>query len=265
MILCADDYGLRDDIDSAILELCAARRLSAVSCMVGLDRCDPARLKTLLLHQQSVDIGLHLCFTDEGLPWSGAAARSRAQVLPSYGTLLKRALTGQIKPEEMLEWVAVQYELFLQKAGRGPDHIDGHLHAHQLPGIREAVMNFVLSLPERQRPYVRNTATSLRSFWRRRLPWRKAALIGAFGATLRRRLRRAGVRTNQGFAGVYDFAQWRRYSEYLPGWADCLAGHPDGIIVVHPGKTEEWRKHEYLALQGFPFPPGTPNRFKAET
>src|SRR4051812_45503662 len=34
MILCADDYGLSHDIDRAILDLCRAGRLTAVSCMV---------------------------------------------------------------------------------------------------------------------------------------------------------------------------------------------------------------------------------------
>src|SRR2546422_7241019 len=39
MILCADDYGLSEDIDRAILELCRSGRLTAVSCMVALERC----------------------------------------------------------------------------------------------------------------------------------------------------------------------------------------------------------------------------------
>ena len=70
MIICADDYGLREDIDRAILELCNRRRLTAVSCMVLFERCNAGALKRLLAHEGNVDIGLHLCLTDEGLPLS---------------------------------------------------------------------------------------------------------------------------------------------------------------------------------------------------
>ena len=52
MILCADDYGLSEDIDRAILELCRSGRLTAVSCMVALERCSAESLRELLAHQK---------------------------------------------------------------------------------------------------------------------------------------------------------------------------------------------------------------------
>src|SRR5260221_6226051 len=61
MIVCADDFGLRDDINSAVLELCGLGKLSAVSCMVVLERCSLTAVKPLLVHQGRIDIGLHLC------------------------------------------------------------------------------------------------------------------------------------------------------------------------------------------------------------
>src|SRR6266536_4724549 len=74
MIVCADDYGLRDDINEAILELAGLRKLSAVSCLVALDRCGSGTMKKLLRHDAALDIGLHLCLTDEGLPLSASRA-----------------------------------------------------------------------------------------------------------------------------------------------------------------------------------------------
>ena len=261
MIVCADDYGLRDDIDEAILELCLRGKLTAVSCMVAFERCTSDTLTRLRQHEAHVDLGLHLCLTNEGLtrslvpPTPGLIADP-----PSYPRLLKTAFTGRVPPRRIRDEVAMQYELFLTKCGRAPNHIDGHLHVHQLPGVRDGLLDFVLSLPPERRPYIRNTALPLPNLWRNRLPWLKAALVAAFGSRMKVKLRAAGVATNQGFAGVYDFRQYNRYPGYLPRFVNCLV-EPTGILVVHPGKNENWRQQEYAALDNFAFPAGSPNRF----
>lgn len=246
MIICADDYGLREDIDEAILELCGARKLSAVSCMAALRRCDAAAMTRLLKHQSHVDVGLHLCLTDEGLPLSFSESTLSEQ--RSFSVLLRRALLGQVRPQDVYRLVSIQYELFVQKSGRTPSHIDGHLHAHQLSSVRRGLLDFVLSLAPANRPYIRNTQLAIGEVRRRGLPWRKAALIGWFGARMKRSLRTAGVQTNEGFAGIYEFADWRRYPEYLPKFAASLHD-ANGILVVHPGLKEEWRKQECAALR----------------
>jgi len=63
MIVCADDYGWSDDVNRAIVELVAARRVSAVSCMAGLPHCAPDNLKPLLEHADHIDVGLHFTVT----------------------------------------------------------------------------------------------------------------------------------------------------------------------------------------------------------
>ena len=77
MIICADDYGMRADIDRAILELCGDGRLSAVSCMVLFERCDGAALEKLRAHEAHTDLGLHFCLTDENLPLSVPLDKTR--------------------------------------------------------------------------------------------------------------------------------------------------------------------------------------------
>jgi predicted glycoside hydrolase/deacetylase ChbG (UPF0249 family) len=259
MIICSDDFGLRDDINRAILELCRSRKLSAVSCMVALERCSPGSLKDLLACQNTVDIGLHLCLTDEALPlcprWTGAP-----KTLPPYVLLLRHALQRKINREEIALEIAGQYELFLEKSGRRPDFIDSHLHVHQLPTVREALLEFVQKLPIGSRPYVRNTRERLRELWKRRLPWVKAAFIGALGSKMSKRLVSAGISTNEGFAGIYDFRRWRNYPEYLPAFLGCLSA-PKGMLVVHPGFDEDWRGQEFQTLRKFPFATSLPNRF----
>jgi predicted glycoside hydrolase/deacetylase ChbG (UPF0249 family) len=259
MIVCADDFGFGDDIDGAILELCASGRLSAVSCATPLQRCSPQMLKQLRACEGQVDIGMHLCLADETLQLANSAARGLG--LPKYRLFLRRAILGQVKPRDVAAKVSAQYVQFVEKCGRRPDFIDGHLHVHQLPGVRAGLIEFVLSLPAEGRPYIRNTRLRLRKLWKRRLPWLKAASIGAFGARMLAELRAAGLATNQGFAGVYNFRDWRRYPQYLPRFVQCL-DNPNGILVVHPGNNAEWRRQELEALRGFTFPSGTPTRFR---
>ncbi len=262
MIICADDYGLSDDIDQAILELCSSQRLSAVSCMVALERCDAALLAKLRRHENVVDVGLHLVFADETLSRpAGALAESSPPYFPAYGPHLRRTLTGRVSAMEAFQQVSSQYELFLKKCGRNPDFIDGHLHTHQLSGVRQGLINFVLTLPAGQRPYVRNTHGPLRQVRRARLPLLKAAFIGAFGQRMRAQLQTAGLRTNEGFTGIYDFGDWRRYRELFPRFVAALP-NPNGMLVVHPGGREDWRRQEFNTLREFPFAPGSPNRFQ---
>ncbi len=260
MIVCADDYGFAGDIDSAILELCASGKLSAVSCATALEECNPQTLKALREHEPHVDIGLHLCFADEALNVTDSAGRT-APRLPPYRVLLRQAMFRRISPAEIAANTAAQYGQFLEKCGRKPDFIDGHLHAHQLPGIRDGLIEFVQSLPIGSQLYIRNTSLPLRELRKRALPQLKAAAIGMFGTRMLAELRVAGFATNPGFAGIYDFRQSREYPHYLPRFVDCL-NHPNGILVVHPGRNEEWRRQELEALRAFNFPSGTPNRFR---
>ncbi len=261
MIVCADDFGLTEDINLAILELCGLGRLSAVSCMVTLPQCTRGPMQDLLHHQATVDIGLHLYLADRNSPVSASVDGARATVaVPSYTIFLRRALLRQAQSRNVVAQVSAQYHLFVEKFGRRPDFIDGHLHVHQLPGVREGVIQFALSLPESYRPYIRNTRMELGELRRRQLPWFKAAFIGRFGAIMAKQLIAAGLATNRGFAGIYDFQKWTRFPEYLPRFADHLRDF-NGLLVTHPGSEQDWRRQEFETLRRFSFRQGKPNRF----
>src|SRR5215472_15124734 len=102
MIVCADDYGLRDDIDRAILALVEGGRLSAVSCVVAFERCSSSALAKLLAFGPRIDVGLHFCLTNENLPLSApsASAFSRDR-FPQYGSLLRHSLLGRASRQEI--------------------------------------------------------------------------------------------------------------------------------------------------------------------
>lgn len=263
MIICADDYGLAEDIDSAILQLCSEGRLTAASCMVVLERCSPPALSRLLAFDGKVDIGLHFCLTSENLPLSRWPSGENASApMPSFRVLFRSSLMRRLNRNEIRNQLAAQYELFLKKCNRPPDFIDGHLHIHQLPGVREEVVAFARNLPERSRPYIRNTYLQLKLLRARGLPWLKAAFIGAFGKRMKHLLENAGLETNPGFAGIYDFADWSRYETYLPGFISCLQS-ANGLLVTHPGTREKWRQQEFINLRKAAFNQ-PPKRFQRE-
>jgi hypothetical protein len=265
MIVCADDYGLSGDIDEAILTLAESRRLSAVSCMVLLERLEANGLARLRAHESHLDLGLHLCLTDESLPLSPLpGASSPPARLPQFKDLFSKAIRRNVNTLELLRQVSGQYQLFVEKTSRRPDYIDGHLHVHQLPGIREALIEFLLSLPAGSRPYIRNTWASPIKLWRLGLPWLKSSLIGCFGVSMLRKLQGAGLATISGFAGSNDFSEWEQYPAYFPKFAASL-GHPNGILVVHPGSKEAWRAQEFSVLREFAFASGQPQRFEKAT
>src|SRR5215475_4096369 len=100
MIVCADDYGFRDDINDAILELCALGKLSAVSCATAVGDCSRNVLTALRAHESRVDIGLHLCLADETLEVTDSAGKA-APTLPAYRVFVRQAVLRQVRPADI--------------------------------------------------------------------------------------------------------------------------------------------------------------------
>src|SRR5690349_13666508 len=120
MITCADDYGLRQDIDDAIIDLIDLGRVSAVACLVGFERCDTRAMSALAKRKSSIDIGLHFVMTREEQAFSGSPAIPRGAACPfgSFEVLLVQALMGGVSRQFAARHLAAQYELFVQKCGR---------------------------------------------------------------------------------------------------------------------------------------------------
>ncbi len=259
MILCADDFGLQADIDEAILELCALGKLSAVSCLVLFQRCCADRLRELRRFRERLDLGLHLCLTAEPAALSPRNNGAEPILFSSFTDCLRNTFGGTVGKARLLREISAQHETFVSMTGLDPDYIDGHLHIHQAPIVSEALIEFVLSLPEKRRPYIRNTRMPVRQLRRHRLPWLKAWVVGKFGQRMADRLRSAGLRTNSGFAGIYGFERTRRFESYFPRFINCL-DNINGILVVHPGRNETWRRHEFETIGATDFAP-PPNKF----
>jgi predicted glycoside hydrolase/deacetylase ChbG (UPF0249 family) len=256
IVLNADDFGLAPGIDAAILDLLGRGRLSGVSAMTAAPLWE-ADGPQLARFAATADIGLHLDVT--GVPALIRGGRPRNNGLPfTFAEVQAAAWTGRIDSDAVLDALHAQWRRFRDVAGRAPSHLDSHLHVHQLTGIRRAVLAFVDSLSEGERPYLRTCVERPGTILRRNAHTPRALAFAWAGASLARGLRQRGVATNDGFAGAYDFAAadygmlFRRFLKHV---------RDRTIVVCHPGEGEApgdpvaaARMREYAYLGGAQMP-----------
>ena len=225
IVVCADDYGLESGVDAAIVELASKGRLSATGCLVtapGFVQSASA-LKAL-----PIDVGLHLNFTENlGPPGS----------YRYLGALIAAAYSGRLSAQAVRAQIDQQLDLFHAHVNRAPDFIDGHLHVHQLPVIREQLVEALRVRYPGRLPWLRDTRpTHLSSS----LPWMqriKAHVIGALGARAFSALaQRIGAEQNNGFAGAYDFSRAHPdYAWMLDQWLHQACAWT--VLMTHPAKS----------------------------
>lgn len=222
--VCADDFGLGEEIGSAILDLAWAQRVSAVSCLVN----GPAwrrQAHLLLPLPRSLQRGLHFNLT-EGRPLS-AALRQVWPTLPPLPRLLRGAMLRRLPLAAIhAEWRA-QWQALVHETGRTPDFVDGHQHVHHLPGVREIVLAAVAAadcpVAVRSTGRVAGPASPL-----------KRLLIEATGGwALQRQLERRRMPHNEVLLGAYDF----RDADYRGLMRQWLRAAPSrgALLFCHPG------------------------------
>lgn len=221
LIISADDYAQSAAIDRGILSLVEQSRISAFSCLVLSPRWPDAASRITPALRSQADVGLHLDFTQyeqaARSPLSWLIAKSLARALP------RKAIRAAI---------ITQLNHFEDALGNAPDYIDGHQHVHQLPQIRDELVDVMV-----QR-------------YRHRLPWLRIArppasdgfkgwVIGSLGSSALSRLaRRHGIRHNRHLFGVYDFqGSASAYGERLAGWLAAAAVQKStGVLMCHPAE-----------------------------
>jgi predicted glycoside hydrolase/deacetylase ChbG (UPF0249 family) len=239
IVVCGDDFGMNADIDEGMIALAGMGRLSAVSCLaLGPSFAVNARRLAPL----NVDIGLHVNFTESLMPG--------AEPMPTLSRLILNAYTGRLDGEWIEAQLERQFDAFEAAFGRAPDYVDGHQHVHQLPGIRERLLQLLKRRYGARMPWLRQTAPGMQFG----IPMKeaiKARVIGALGAAaLARQARQDGMRTNRRLLGVYGFAGGkRRYADLLQNWlfnardCDLLMCHPamgnqDGCAMSRQRRAE---------------------------
>ncbi|TAN37327.1 MAG: ChbG/HpnK family deacetylase [Verrucomicrobia bacterium] len=266
MMICADDFGLAPDVDEAVLRLAAEGKVSAVSVMVAL-LAEPTPALAALAHlHDRLDIGLHLVLTDEpGLtPSERNDSLHRNGRFPSFGNLLGRSLTARLRAADAHREIAAQFDWFKHLFDFTPDFLDGHRHVQQFFGVRRGLLDFMRALPAAERPYVRNAHEPLAAIFRRGVAPLKCCGISLPGAAFRRLLLAQGVATNDGFAGICDYRDWKNYPVALQGFLRH-ARSGNYLIMAHPGLREDWRRAEFEGLLAAKWPSGEPSRFRRAT
>lgn len=261
LLLCADDYGLSPGVNAAIRDLIAQGRLTATSVMSLCPhwRSGAAALREL---KDKADVGLHFTLTDQP-PLGAMPTLAPDGRLPPLGWLMGWAYRGKLNAPaaraEIRDELLRQIAAFTEAWGAPPDYIDGHQHIHQLPGIRDAVVEALATLPG---AYVRLCGEPVAAVLRRGVAVPKTLLIGGLGGGLGRMARARGIPANDRFAGVYDFAGSRPFAELMPRFLDGIGGRT--LVMVHPGLPDEElrrvdtlvepRRAEYDYLRGPEFP-----------
>lgn len=243
--VCIDDFGLHPGVNEASAKLVQHGRAHAVGAMVGAPvfREGGAILRAADAH--GVDIGLHLDLTEHPLR-PGSRRSLRGWIVASY---LRLVDTQALRDE-----ITAQFDAFEQVVGHGPAYVDGHQHVHQLPGVREHLLDELAKRDPAARTWLRSTLAPAAA------GASKSRVIEALGsAALADAVLRLGHRQNAHLLGVYDFKGGAdRYRALLQGWmqvasdGDLLMCHPSTRTLTGDAITDA-RCIEYGVLSGDAF------------
>ena len=210
-------------VDDAIVELAAKGCLTATSVLVDAQIPIEAIVR---IRQQPIDLGLHLNLTeslgDVGLD----------QVLP-LKTLIIKSHLRRLSTRWLRGRIEDQLDRFETYFGRAPDYVDGHLHIHQLPQVRTALVQSLRSRHLEKHFWIRDTLalTDVQQSFGERF---KAWVVGHLGmSALRSRMALCGWTGNRGFLGVYDFTRATEpYELMMRRWLTRC--QPATLIMTHP-------------------------------
>jgi predicted glycoside hydrolase/deacetylase ChbG (UPF0249 family) len=228
IILCADDFALTPGISRSIVDLALRGRLSAISCMTCMPHWaeHAVWLKPLI---GKIDIGLHLTLVDEA-PITGMPHTAPNGKLPSISTLIVRSYLGLLDLDEIEVETAAQFSAFERALGIPPSHVDGHLHTHVLPGIRDIVLRRAAQCTPK--PWVRNVYDPLSQILRRGIARPKALILNTLGKALAQDVS-WHQRMNDGFSGLYGLGGHEAYADYFQKFVASDAQRH--VVMCHPG------------------------------
>lgn len=227
LIINADDFGWTDGHNLAVERAHLHGALSHASLLCNGEAFDGA--VALSRRCPGLGVGVHLTLS-EGRPLlpPGRVASLLAQdgaFHDSVAPLLRRALSGRLRPEEAeAEWDAQIGRA--RDAGLHLTHLDSHKHVHLLPPL----LDVAVRLARRHGvPYLRLPLEAPRPQTLRRPGW---VALSALCLRARGRLRQAGLRHADRFVGF-------SYSGGVDGQrlrAMVAAGRPGEVleVMVHP-------------------------------
>ncbi len=246
MIINADDYAMDASVNAAILDLAGQGIVTATSAMV-LSPTWPEAAEAL--KDAPLSRGLHLDFTS---PFAGEAFPRQ-----SITGMTIKSHAGALDKAHLRRAIDRQLALFEARMKAAPDFVDGHQHAHHLPGVAEALVAVL-----RERYGAEAGRIGLRICVSRRWRGVKASIIGRTGAFRLAALAAGpGHSTNTDFAGVYDFNEDADLSALWEGWLSGLEGGAP-LVMCHVARRGEhdgsdpirgarYREYDWLSSEAF--------------
>lgn len=253
VIINADDFGLSPGVNRGIVEAFREGVLSSTTMLVNLPSFDEA--VALARAHPALPVGIHL-----SLLW-GRPVSPPAEVPTLVGpdgrfprslvALAWRYYLGRLSPSEVRAELRRQVRRFTG-AGLRPTHVDTHKHVHALPGVLEAVIEvateFGIGKVRCSREFSGGAAAPAASAKRRLLAWLTRGTAD--------RLRRAGLRTTDHFAGIEAMpclnsaALCRILAALRPGVTEimCHPGYQDQTAAEY-SRTPPHREIELASLK----------------
>lgn len=231
----ADDFGLTQGVNRAILELYQAGALTSTTLMARAEAAAEAVI--FAQAEPALGVGCHVVLVDgdsmlntSSLPTLADARTGRLR--PTLGTFLKTLFSGRISTEEIEAEASAQIAS-LRARGLKLTHIDTHKHTHMFPQVLRPVLRAARAagIFAVRNPF--EPAWSLRATigapWVRRSEVR---LLRMFEPAFRRIVAEEGFVTTDGAVGIL-----------ATGTLDAMTVHslleamPEGCyeLVSHPG------------------------------
>ena len=231
IVLCADDYGIAPGVGHAIRHLLSLGRLSATSCMAASPHW-PEEAAALRPFAGRADVGLHLTLTDQR-PLGVMPRTARHGRLPSLFRLAVLAFARRLDRDEVKAELTRQLDAFEKAFGHPPTHLDGHQHVHQLPIVRDVVLELYAARLARHGVYLRYCTEPLPAILARGIQVGEAFVIDRLARRFARRARAAGIPGNRRFSGVHDFSGRTPYGELFDAFLETA--QPGLLVMCHPG------------------------------
>ena len=240
-LLHADDLGLADGVDAAIIDLARRGQIQGASLLVN----GPSAAAAVEAWRDLADpppLTLHLCLTE------GHRMPNSPDLPTGFGTLLLASILPwqrqRIAPQ-LRTVLLQQISRYRQLTGLQRIRLDGHQHIHLVPLVLDAVLDLARS---ESITWVRTTreplpeGLSLKLWWRSLqtgglIKWLVLQLLSELAIP---RLRRAGIPTNQRFAGVLFsgsmFGKALRRSWITAHSPSTIPRASRPVVLIHPAR-----------------------------
>ena len=232
LIVNADDFGIAEAVNHGIADAFDRGIVTSTSLMATGGAFEHA--VAVARSRPALAVGVHLVLTEHRPIIDAAAVASLVgpdgRFAPHLKQLLRKQLRGQIRLPEVRRELDAQIRR-VREAGIAVSHLDGHQHAHVLPGVAQIVAELAA---EHGIGAVRYPAERLRSYMlrnRRHAPRlvEQTALSAFCALSPLKRLRRSDDFVGFYFGGRLDEANLATVLDGLPNSGTIeLMCHPGG-------------------------------------